>query len=341
LDFFSQGFGMNTTQDPKFATSNESRPLVSVIVPVYNEEKNVPELYRRLHAVIESQIDFRFEVVMLDNGSRDGSSQICRDISAQNPGWRYVRFSRNFGIEASFYAGAVYAQGEALLYLFSDLQDPPEAIPEMLSKWQEGNEVVYGVLTKRQDHVIFKSWGAYFAYRLIFLLSDVYIPVNATDFRLLSRPVIDTLKNCRERNRYMRGLTHWSGFRQASFEFKRSPRKHGKSNATLWWCIKYAVNAMITFSTKPLRFASFVGIATTFMSLVGGILYIIHTILTRYYGFFYVTPPPPGWATLVLLIFFFGGIQCLFLGIIGEYLAQVQSETKGRPIFVEAERKGF
>lgn len=316
-----------------------SQKLVTISIPVYNEEKNLSEVFRRVNAVMDGLPNYRFEILLIDNGSTDPSRLRCLEMTKTDSRWKYIRFTRNFGIEASFFAGATYATGDALIYLFSDLQDPPEMIPTMIEKWQEGHDLVYGVLTKRSDQTIFKTWGAKVAYRLIFMLSDVEIPINATDFRLLSRPVIDALKNCQERVRYMRGLTHWAGFKQTSFEFERSARRHGKSNATLWWCIKYAVTAMVSFSNKPLRLASFVGVATTFASIFGGIAYIALTLLTRH-GYSSITPPPPGWTTIVLLIFFFGGIQCLFLGVVGEYLSQINTESKNRPPWVVGERVG-
>lgn len=318
---------------------NSGQKLVTIVIPVYNEEKNLGEVYRRVSDVIAKLPSYKFEVLMIDNGSTDQSRLRCLEFATRDPRWKYLRFTRNFGIETSFFAGATYASGDALIYLFSDLQDPPEAIPSMLAKWEQGNDVVYGVLTKRSDQNILKTWGASVAYRLIFMLSDVTIPINATDFRLLSRPVIETIKNCQERVRYMRGLSHWAGFKQTSFEFERAPRKYGKSNATLWWCIKYAVSAMVSFSNKPLRLASFVGVTTTIMSLIGAVGYIALTILTRN-GYSSITPPPPGWTTIVLLIFFFGGIQCLFLGVVGEYLSQINTESKGRPHWVIGEVVG-
>lgn len=317
------------------------KKLISIIIPVYNEEKNLPEVYQRVAAIIRKMSNYSFEVIMIDNGSIDKSSSYCKQFAHDNSSWKYVRFSRNFGIEASFFAGASYARGEALIYLFSDLQDPPESIPTMIQKWEEGFDVVYGVLTKREDNTIVKTWGSYVAYRLIFLLSDITIPINATDFRLLSRPVIDVLKECKERNRYMRGLTHWAGFKQIGFEFKRSPRKFGKSNNSLWWSVKYALNAMINFSTKPLRLASLVGISTMILSLMGAVIYIIHLILTKFFGFNYIATPPPGWTTIILMLLFFGGLQTFFLGVVGEYIAQIQSEAKHRPVWITAELIGF
>lgn len=317
------------------------RKHVTIVVPVYNEERSLPELFERVSRVIISLPGYDFTVLQINNGSSDGSERLCLSFCERDPRWKYVCFSRNFGIEASFFAGAYYAVGDALIYLFSDLQDPPEKIPEMIAKWEEGNDVVFGVLTKRQDSQMFKSAGAFLAYRLIFMLSDVAIPVNGTDFRLLSRPVIEVLKSCRERTRYMRGITHWSGFRQASFEFERAPRKHGLSNAGLMFCVRYAFNAILSFSAKPLRLASFVGIGATGLSIVGALVYVLHLVLTRQGWNYGIIPPPPGWTTLVLLMLFFGGIQCLFLGILGEYLAQVQSEAKGRPPWVVARHFGF
>lgn len=317
------------------------KKLVSVIIPVYNEAQNLPAVYERVKRVTAPLDQYHFEMILIDNGSTDASPQICKDFVSRDNNWRYVRFSRNFGIEASFFAGASYSQGDALIYLFSDLQDPPEAIPTMLQKWEEGFDVVYGILTKRADNIIIKTWGSHIAYKLIFFLSDITIPINATDFRLLSRPVIDVLKSCKERNRYMRGLTHWAGFKQVGFEFERSPRKHGNSNNSIWWSIKYALNAMINFSNKPLRLAGLVGFLTMSLSIVGTVIYILHLILTKFFGFTYISPPPPGWTTIILLVLFFGGLQTFFLGIIGEYIAQIQNETKFRPAWIKAETKGF
>lgn len=311
-----------------------AKKTITIVIPVYNEELNLPNVFARVTRVIDSLPQYDFTVLQINNGSTDDSEKQCLEFCKNDSRWKYICFSRNFGIEASFFAGATYATGDALVYLFSDLQDPPEKIPEMISKWEEGNDVVYGVLTKRQDAQVFKSFGAFLAYRLIFMLSETDIPVNATDFRLLSRPVIDVLKNCRERTRYMRGITHWAGFRQTSFTFERAPRKHGKSKAGIVFCIRYAFNAILSFSTKPLRLASLVGLGATFLSILGAGLYILHLLLTRNGWEYGVITPPPGWTTLVLLVLFFGGIQCLFLGILGEYLAQVQTEAKARPSWI-------
>ncbi len=307
--------------------------LVTIVVPVRNEEGSLPELYQRLTEVLGRVDDHVFEILAIDNGSFDRSGAILRDFAKRDPRWRYIQFSRDFGIEASFFAGAEYARGEALIYLFSDLQDPPEEIPNMIKKWQEGYDVVYGVLKRREDGMPLKSLGAYWAYRLIYFLSDATIPINATDYRLVSRPVIEALRACGERSRYMRGLTHWAGFRQTSFEFERAPRKHGVSDAGLVFCLKYALSAIFSFSDKPIRLASVVGVLTMLVSILGGIGYTILTILTRA-EIWKIAAPPTGITTIVLLVFFFGGLQCLFMGILGEYLTQVHVEAKNRPMWL-------
>jgi polyisoprenyl-phosphate glycosyltransferase len=320
--------------------SKIKKELISIIVPVCNEEGTLKELQQRVNLITKPLVDYDFELIFIDNGSTDDSPTLCRDICAQEPAWKYIQFSRDFGIEASFFAGATFAKGAALIYLFSDLQDPPEAIPQIIEKWKQGNDVVYGILKKREDETITKSIGAFIAYRLIYFLCDIKIPINATDYRLLSRPVIDAMVSCKERNRYMRGVTHWIGYKQASFEFERTPRKYGESNHGVLWCIKYAIQVIFSFSVKPIRLSGIVGVFTMLLSVVGSIAYTILTILTRT-GIWDIPAPPTGITTIVLLIFFFGGINCLFLGILGEYITQIHAEVKFRPIWVLKNSIGF
>jgi len=258
----------------------------------------------------------------------------------KDPRWRYVRFSRNFGVEVSMSAGVHYARGDALIFLFSDLQDPPEMIPTMLAKWQDGYEIVYGEVTRRSDYRFLKGLGAWLAHKLIYWLSDVHIPPNATDFRLISRPVVEALRRCGERNRYLRGLVHWSGFRQCGFPYERASRQHGETHAGLLFCLNYALRAIIAFSVKPLSWASLAGVLMTGLSIVGMIVYSILKVLALY-GMSPLTTPPPGWTTLIFLQFFFGGIFCFFLGIIGHYVAHVYAEVKERPLWVLHRTAGF
>jgi dolichol-phosphate mannosyltransferase len=314
------------------------RRKLTIAVPLYNEAKNIPELFTRLDEVMASLPSLDHDVLLVDNHSVDGSSALCLKRTAQDSRYKYLAFSRNFGIEASFHAAVTYAEGDAVIFVFSDLQDPPELIPEFIRQWESGYDVVYGELQGREDHTFFKSLGAYFAYRLIYILSDVNIPPNATDFRLLSRNVILALRACPERSRYMRGLTHWAGHRSTAVPFKRVPRKHGKSKAGFWWCVQYAFQAVVSFSTKPLKLASLIGLFMTGFSILGSCVYVFHLILTRIGLNYNIQPPPPGWTTIVLLGFLFGGLNCLFMGIIGEYIAQIHQEIKARPHFV-VERK--
>lgn len=318
-----------------------TRTLLSVVIPAYNEEASLPELFSRLTQVTAGLPDYDFEFILVDNCSQDGTERMARGFSERDPRWKYVRFSRNFKVETSLTAGLTYASGAAAIFLVSDLQDPPEYLPKMIQTWRnERADVVYGVVRKRRDGNFLKTLGAKLFYQLIYRLSDIRIPANATDFRLISRPVIEALNRCPERNRYLRGLVHWVGFKQVGFEYSRRAREKGESNAGLLTCANLAFSAMIAFSTKPLRWASLLGLAATGFSLVAAGIYTALRILL-YFGLNPLTPPPPGWATQMIFMFFFGGIQCLFLGIIGEYVGRVFDEVKQRPLWVVDRTAGF
>ena len=317
------------------------KSIISIVIPARNEERNLPEVAARLEKVTAKLKEFRFEFILIDNCSEDGTAAFGRTISARDTRWRYLRFSRNFGFETSLAAGLHYATGDALIFLPSDLQDPPEYIETMLKLWkQEQCDVVYGTVVERNDGNLLKTLGAKVAYWLIHRLSDIRIPANATDFRLISRSAIDALNTCHERNRYLRGLVHWVGFRQVSFSYRREARKRGRSSAGLIHCVNFTISALIAFSAKPLRWASLIGLVASFASIAGGVVYSAIKILT-YFGVFAVITPPPGFVTQVLLILFFGGIQCLFLGIMGEYLGRISEEVKQRPRWVVEESVGL
>ena len=323
-------------------TSNNStkKPLVSIVVLAYNEEGSLPEAFTRLNNVMETLPLYNFEVLLIDNYSEDRTSDLGKEYTEEDDRWRYIRFSRNFGAEASVAAGLHYSKGDALIYLPADMQEPPEAIPVMLEKWCLGYDVVYGEIVKRSDASVLKTVGAKIAYKMIYLLSDIKIPPNATDFRLIARPVIEALKRCDERNRYLRGLVYWSGFRQCSFPYEREPRKRGESDAGLIFCLYYAMNALVAFSTKPLQLASIFGMVTTFASALGALVYVLLYLLVSN-GLISFTPPPPGWTTMFLGIMFFGGLQSLFIGILGQYLSNTYTEVKKRPLWVLYQTFGF
>jgi dolichol-phosphate mannosyltransferase len=222
------------------------------------------------------------------------------------------------------------AKGDAVILLFSDLQDPPELIPSFLQHWEKGADVVYGKLLKRNDSSWIKTVGARIAYWLIRHLSDCDLPRDATDFRLMDRRVVDVLKTLRENDRYLRGMVHWVGFKQVAVPYNRSPREEGRSSANLIYCIKFALHAIVCFSGRPLELALWVGLFLTFGSTALGILYIIFYFIRPEF----LHPPPPGITTLILLQLFGIGLNSLFLGAIGHYLARVYNQTKKRPIYI-------
>ena len=316
------------------------KPLVSIVLPAFNEEANLPELRRRLNETVATLPGYDFEFLLIANRSVDQTPVLGRQFAREDVRWRYLRFSRNFGAEVSLAAGLHYAKGDAVIFMATDLQDPPEMVPVMIQEWEAGYDVVYGKLRQRNDSAFLKSLGARVAYWLIYRLSDVRIPPDATDFRLMARPVVEALNRCGEQNRYLRGLVHWVGFRQTGFEYDRAERKAGKSTANLLFCIKYAFNAVIAFSSQPLRLATYVGLAATVLSLIGIVAYTA-VYLAVTYGALKVTPPPPGWTTVVLAILFFSGLQSMFMGLLGEYLANVYQEVKRRPLWVVGESAGF
>ena len=278
-----------------------------------------------------------YEVIVLDNASTDRTPLIAREFCERDARWKLLRYSRNFGVEASMMAGLDHASGDAVVVLFSDLQDPPELIPEFVRQWEEGFEVVVGVLRKRRDYRLLKTIGAKIAYWLIYTLSDCKIPPNATDFRLFDRKVVDALKILREPDRYLRGLVHWIGFRRSYVSYDRAPRHSGRSTAGLWYSVRFAVNAILSFSAKPLRLATilggFVAAASFAYALFAFGVHLLHLS--------FVPVPPRGITTIILLISFFIGFNTLFLGIIGEYLGRIYNQGKNRPLYLVDEQLNF
>ena len=312
--------------------------LLSILIPAFNEEENLPLVFPRLTQILDAlpaHIDY--EVIILDNASTDRTSAIARELCAQDRRWKLLRYSRNFGFESSLVAGLDHARGDAVVLLVSDLQDPPELIPEFVRQWEEGFEVVVGVLRKRRDYSILKTIGAKIAYWLIYTLSDCKIPPNATDFRLLDRKVVHALKLLREPDRYLRGLVHWIGFRRSYVPYDRAPRRGGRSTAGIWYSVRFAVNAILCFSAKPLRLATVLG------GFVAGasFAYALFAFAAHFLHLSFLPVPPPGITTIILLISFFIGFNTLFLGIIGEYLARIYNQGKNRPLYLVDEQINF
>lgn len=302
----------------------ENRPLISIIIPARNEEANIPRLEAELCQVLDGQ-PYQFEFLVIDNHSADRTGELVKDICARDPRWRYLRFSRDFTVEMSITAGYHFAQGDAMVVLYSDLQDPPDVIPRLIAKWLEGFDVVYGVRTKRPGDAKWRNFAVKIAYRLITYCADVPIPPDTGDFRIISRRVRDAIEQCGERNRYMRGLIAWLGFRQTSIVYERRPREKGVSKAPFWDLLFFVFNAITSFSLKPLRLFTILGCA----------LIIITGVAAAVYSLLYVTGSPPrGITTLIVLSFLGIGLNSLGIGILGEYLGRTYSEVKQRPLYL-------
>jgi glycosyltransferase involved in cell wall biosynthesis len=301
--------------------------LVSIVIPARNEEENIAPLVSELTSVLD-QLAYDFEFIVVDNGSTDGTGRLVREVCQRDPRWKYVEFSRDFGVEASITAGYKLAAGEAIVVLYSDLQDPPQVIPQFLEQWRAGYDVVYGVRTIRPGDARWRNAMVKVMYRLIAVLADVKIPRNAGDFRLISRRVADALDSCNESNRYMRGLIAWLGFRQTAVEYARRPRAAGESKAPLGSLIAFALNAFTSFSIKPLRLFTLLGFTFMGLSALGVVFYVF---------LFLVGNPPPGITTLIVLGLLGIGINSLGIGVLGEYLGRTYAETKRRPLYVIAD----
>jgi len=301
--------------------------LITIIIPARNEEANIPRLEAEVHAALDS-LPYRFEFIVIDNHSADRTAELVKAICQRDKRWKYVKFSRNFTVEMSITAGYHYACGDAIIVLYSDLQDPPDVIPRLITKWREGFDVVYGVRTVRPGDPAWRNFAVRYAYRLITWLADVPIPADAGDFRLITRQVRDALEQCSEYNRYMRGLIAWLGFRQASVPYERRPRTAGVSKAPFWDLLFFVFNAITSFSLKPLRLFTFLGFALIGVSILGAVAYSY---------LYLIGSPPPGITTLIVLSFLGIGLNSLGIGVLGEYLGRTYAEVKRRPLYVVQE----
>ena len=319
--------GMNSeTLDP------DPRPFISVIVPIFNEEAVISEFHRRMTAVLES-ITEQWELVCVNDGSRDASLSILLALREQDARIKVIDFSRNFGQQLAITAGMDYAQGDAVAIIDVDLQDPPELIEEMIAKWREGYEVIYAVRADRRGESRFKLWTASAFYRLLHGITDVEIPVNAGEFRLMDRQVVLALRRLREKHRFMRGLSSWVGFRQIGIQYQRAERFAGDTKYPLSKMLRLTIDAITSFSYIPLRLSTYFGFFLALLSLLG----IIVTIVLRLSG----NNAFIGQASTLVAVLFLGGIQLIFLGIIGEYLARIYDDVKARPLYIVSRAYGF
>lgn len=312
----------------------ENLKTISVVVPVYFQEKGLLELHKRLTHVLSGLKDYKYEVILINDGSTDKSFEIMKDINNKDSHVKVINFSRNFTQQAAIVAGLKLASGQAIVIIDDDLQDPPEVIPSMIKKWEEGFQVVYGVRTKRPGESFLKLLSAKLFYRLISKLSDVKLPVDSGDFRLIDKRVRDVLINMKEQSRYMRGLTAWVGFKQFGLKYERDIRFAGKTNYNFFKLMRFAVNGITSFSEKPLLISGYLGLAATFLAF----LFLIAMIVVKI-----VLPQNTiiGWTSTITVIVFFGGLQLISLGIIGVYVGKIYLQVKERPLYIIDEKYGF
>jgi dolichol-phosphate mannosyltransferase len=307
-------------------------PILTVIVPIFNEEDGIPALYERLHAVCSS-FGVSYELLFVNDGSRDRSLTLLKELQAADPLVRVLSFSRNFGHQVAITAGMDHAQGEAVVVIDADLQDPPELIGPMLAKWREGYDVVYAVREKREGDTLFKRATAAIFYRLLRKITNVDIPLDTGDFRLMSRRSIEAMKLFSERNRFVRGLVSWIGFKQTGITFVRAERYAGETKYPLKKMLKFAIDGIVSFSFVPLQIATFFGFLASGLSFLG-ILWVVYLRL-------FTHETITGWASMMVIVLFLGGVQLVTLGIIGEYIGRMYDEIKRRPLYLVEEALGF
>lgn len=300
----------------------------SIIAPIYNELENLPELYRRVKEVMDSTGE-TWELVLVDDGSTDGSTEAICSLAKEDEHIRPVIFARNFGHQIAITAGWDYARGEAVVIIDADLQDPPEVILEMAKKWKEGYEVVYAVRAAREGESWFKLWTASLFYRIIYRITDVKIPLDTGDFRLMDRKVVDVLRKMRERHRFPRGMSAWVGFKQIGVDYKRAARVAGETKYPFRKMFKLALNAITSFSYFPLQVATFFGFASAGIAILA-IIPVVYLRITGSQAFL-------GQATTLIAVLFLGGVQLISLGVLGEYIGRLYDEAKDRPLYIVRE----
>ncbi len=306
-----------------------SEIVYSIIAPIYNESQSLPELYRRVREVMDSTGE-PWELILVDDGSTDGSTEIIRQFSASDKRVRRVIFARNFGHQLAVTAGLDYARGGAVVIIDADLQDPPEVILDLIAKWREGYEVVYAVRGEREGESWFKLATASLFYRIIYRITDVKIPLDTGDFRLLDRKVVDVLRQMRERHRFLRGMSVWVGFKQTGVEYRRAARFAGQTKYPFKKMFKFAWDAITSFSFLPLQVATYLGFISAGISILAIPIVAVMRITGTQEAF-------AGQATTLIAVLFLGGVQLISLGILGEYIGRLYDEARGRPLYIVRE----
>jgi polyisoprenyl-phosphate glycosyltransferase len=311
------------------------RPKLSLIIPIFNEEQTIPELSRRLAEFLAAlpTVAGNWEVVFIDDGSRDRSAELLLELASREPRYKLIEFSRNFGHQIAITAGFDRAEGDAVAVLDADLQDPPEVVAEMLTKSEQGFDVVYGVRRKRKGETLFKRLTASAFYRLIRTMTGVAIPVDAGDFRLMRRPVVLTMRALREQHRFIRGMVAWVGFRQAAVHYDREARFAGETKYPLRKMLRFAIDGITSFSIVPLRIATWLGLFGSALAILMGLFMFV----VKFGGFGVV----PGWTAIMVMLAFGFSAQLLMTGILGEYVGRIYEEGKRRPLYVTAREVNF
>ncbi len=307
------------------ATDDKEKVEISVIIPIYNEEEIIPELYKRLLDSI-SEITADYELIFVNDGSKDNSLSELLKLTTNNNKVFYINFSRNFGHQIAVTAGLEVCSGNAVVIIDGDLQDPPELIPELYSKYKEGYEVVYAKRAERKNESLFKKASAKLFYRILQRITSINIPVDTGDFRLIDKKIVDYLKKMPEQNKFLRGQIAWLGYKQTEVVFNRDDRKHGKTGYSFNQMLHFAMDGITSFSDKPLAFVSKLGFIISFVSFL--------IIVYATYSHFVLHRTITGWTSLIISSMFIGGVQLISIGIIGEYISRINKNVLNRPLYV-------
>ena len=300
---------------------------VTLVIPMYYEEKVVEECYQRVKENLNKLEDYEYEIIFVNDGSTDKTLEILEAIAKQDENVKVISFSRNFGHQAAVTAGLQYVSGDAIVIMDADLQDPPELIPEMLKLWEEGNEVIYGKRKARKGESAFKLFTAKMFYKTLNALSDVEIPKDTGDFRLVDRRVVDTINSLPEHNKFLRGLFSWVGYKQTPFEYERKERFAGETKYPLKKMLKLASDGIVSFSTKPLKLVGVLGIISIIIS-IGILIYALISYALK------LNNLSAGWTSIMVVVTFFAGVQLTAIWVIAEYIGRIYDETKQRPQYI-------
>ncbi|MCM3727168.1 glycosyltransferase family 2 protein [Neobacillus cucumis] len=304
----------------------------SIIVPVFNEEEVIQQTYQRLITVMDSA-DAPYELLFINDGSKDRTEEILIEIGITDARVKLINFSRNFGHQVAISAGMDYAQGEAVIIIDADLQDPPELILDMIEKWMEGYDVVYAKRLSRKGESFFKKKSASLFYRTLRSMTDIDIPLDTGDFRLMDRKVVQQMNGLREKNRFVRGMASWVGFRQTAIEYERDERAAGETKYPLKRMLKLSMDGITSFSYKPLKLATYAG----GLLAITGLIYMLYVFYLK----IFTEATVPGWSSLIIIQLFFSSFVLILLGVMGEYIGRIYDETKNRPLYIVRDQYGM